>query len=70
MASNKKEPWSAKAKYWTDAYTGECSGSIKGVTRMMFLSMPAERRQELLDLLNQTHAELCQKEEERSAKSA
>nr|DAM52175.1 MAG TPA: hypothetical protein [Caudoviricetes sp.] len=70
MASNKKAPWSARAKYWADTHTGEVSGSIIGVTRMMFISMPAELRQKMLDQLNQAHADLIQKEAELADKSA
>lgn len=66
MASNKKAPWSAKAKYWADGYTGECSGSMLGVMRMMFMSMPADRREKVLSELAETHEQLAKKEAERT----
>lgn len=62
MASNKKAPWSANVTYWTGSYSCKTSGSMDGVIELMFISMPTDRREKLLESLSEGHQRMKEKE--------
>lgn len=56
MARARKAPNTAKAVVWTETARSEMEGPTKAITYYMFMSVPKEDRQQLLDDLAEWHA--------------
>lgn len=58
MASNKKRPYSARAKGWTVDGSIDITGTMQGVIAGFFSCLPADMRAVVLEKLIQRHKEI------------
>lgn len=57
MAGNRKKPNTAKATVWTDRSRSEMEGPTEAICYYMFMSVPADKRAQLLEDLQKWQAE-------------
>lgn len=66
MATKKPKYW-AKCRYWGDLMTADMEGPATEIIRNLFISLPPEKRSEVLGKLNAAQDRLKAKEGEQHA---